>query len=147
MHPTAVGHRLLSEGVKAALGSWPTEPWPAKKRAGELPKLEDSGAQEGSRRKPGVYGRLIAPQFVRGKILVELSLPQQGERRALGSVSLTAPGDWAIPLQPLPPQGSFRIYLDEAGDGPTEGDRLYQWEAAIASDGRVDLDLSGRSPR
>ncbi|HNC95146.1 MAG TPA: GDSL-type esterase/lipase family protein [Myxococcota bacterium] len=147
MHPTALGHRLLAEGVAAALGSWPGQAWPVQKRTGTLPTLEDSGAQEGSRRRPGVYGRLVAPPFVRGKILVELSLPQPGGPKALGSVSLSGPGDWTIPVQPLPPRGFFRIYLDEAGDGPTEGDALYSWEAPIAADGRVDLDLSGRSPR
>lgn len=148
MHPTAAGHALLAQAVAENLGGWPKKAWPERSRSGGLPVLADREAEEGSHPQGGVYGRLVAPQFEGGKILIELSIPGQQGQKALGSVNVPGPGEWRLSVRPPPPTASFRIYLDRQGDGPTEGDPLYEFDSLpIAADGRVDLDLSGMEPR
>lgn len=170
MHPSALGHRLVADGVASLFQErgWPPGPLERDPVPGPLPAYEDpfvhgragDGEVAGAPvavgpASPGVAisGDLVVPQYTRGMIQVDV-VEAEGDRPAiLGNARFPGPGPFAMSLPVAGRAVRFVAYLDEDADGPGPGDTRIELpgDPLLVPEGGVEdlrLDLAtGRSVR
>lgn len=145
MHPTAEGHALMAEAIGAELGrlGWPATPVRIADPTGPRPTWHDPFERtDGRMDEPvppvnvasvAVEVDVVVPQWRRGQVLVELANAGVPDRAALASATRDGPGRVRLTMSALPESVRLRVTLDEAGDGPTPGDR-FAWVGPLALD-------------
>ncbi len=142
MHPTARGHHLIADAVQAALtergwmegGMLESDPQPA-----AIPDYRDPFT-EGRHSPPApqsddavplgedaalLKGSITAPEHAGGAIQIDVMDATADPPVVLGTVRLSAPGEFETRLVSTPASVYFIVYLDENGDGPGPGDARF----------------------
>lgn len=145
MHPTAEGHAIMAEAIAAELErrNWPASPLRLGEPTGPRPTWQDPFERaDGPMDEPvpsvnaasvAVEVDVVVPQWRRGQVLVELANPGGPDRAALASATRDGPGRVRLTMPALPESVRVRVTLDEAGDGPTPGDR-FAWVGPLMLD-------------
>lgn len=161
MHPTATGHRLMGEALADLLEEkgWPqggsvmgkgaggpvpdyvdpyvenAQPDPSGPAVSQSPEGASGGPPGAGSSGPQVAGTLRYGAYKKGALQIDaLDGEDAGtEPRVLTSVRLNKPGSFSLATGHSR-KVRLRVYLDLAGDGPTQDDKVFDL-------GTIDVDL------
>jgi lysophospholipase L1-like esterase len=153
MHPTALGHQIISEALDRTLRRWfDGDALTADGLGGAVPSYADPYTGAGSQDDP-VGPAPPADATIIGTIVSSSDTPlqidavdvtgaeQPGDLRLIGSERLPGPGAFTMRLPSDRPVG-FLVYRDRDGDGPSAGDpRVDLRDQPVTASATVDLVL------